>query len=58
MRDWWYRAEKLPELDRIDGLGWDGSRREFATGLKDVPLGDLSELGGWRDPQTIPKCHQ
>jgi hypothetical protein len=42
----------------IRGLGWHALRRKFASELKDVPLRDLCELGGWKDPQTILKCYQ
>jgi len=33
-------------------------RRKFATELKDEPLKDLCQLGGWKDPQTVLKCYQ
>jgi hypothetical protein len=26
--------------------------------LKDTPLKDLCELGGWKDPQTVLKSYQ
>jgi integrase len=42
----------------VPGLGWHGLRRKFATELKQVPLKDLAQLGGWKDPQTILKCYQ
>ena len=32
--------------------------RKFAAELKQVSLKDLSQLGGWKDPQTILKCYQ
>ena len=42
---------------------WPGTelhslRRKFATELKDEPLKDLCQLGGWKDPQTVLKCYQ
>lgn len=55
---WWRRAERLAGLEPVRGLGWHGLRRKFATGLKEVPLKDLCQLGGWKDPQTILKCYQ
>lgn len=58
LRDWWYRAEELAELEHIDGLGWHGLRRKFADEHKDVPLKDLAQLGGWKTEQTILKCYQ
>ena len=57
-RDWWKRAEELTGLGHVPGLGWHGLRRKFATELKQVSLKDLSQLGGWKDPQTILKCYQ
>jgi len=30
----------------------------FATELKRVPLKDLCQLGGWKEPQTVLKCYQ
>ena len=58
LRDWWYRAEELAELDHIDGLGWHGLRRKFADEHKEVPLKDLAKLGGWKTEQTILTCYQ
>jgi integrase len=45
-------------LEDASGLGWHGLRRKFATELKGASLKDLSQLGGWKDPQTILKCYQ
>lgn len=53
LRDWWYRAEKLAELDLIKGLGWHGLRPKFPDDFRDVPLKDLADLGGWAIPRTI-----
>lgn len=58
MRDWWNRARAQAGVDGIRGRGWHALRRKFASELKDVPLRDLCELGGWKDPQTILKCYQ
>ncbi|MDQ6770210.1 MAG: site-specific integrase [Gemmatimonadota bacterium] len=57
-RAWWLRAEKLANLDHDDHWGWHSLRRKFATELKDIPLKDLCDLGGWRSPQTILTCYQ
>ena len=57
-RDWWKRMEKLASLEHLSGLGRHGLRRKFATELKGPSLKDLSQLGGWKDPQTILNCHQ
>ncbi len=58
LRDWWERLERLAGLAPCRGRGWHSLRRLFATELKDVPLRDLCQLGGWKDAQTILKCYQ
>lgn len=59
MRDWWDRAEELAELDAVEGLGWHGLRRKFATELMETAsLKVLSDLGGWKEPLTIVRCYQ
>lgn len=45
-------------MEHIDGLGWHGLRRKFATELKSVPLTDLSHLGGWKTATTVIECYQ
>ena len=54
----WKRAEKLAGLEPIRWLGWHGLRRRFATDLKQIPLRDLCDLGGWKDQDTVVKCYQ
>lgn len=58
VKDWWKDMEELADLEHVSGLGWHGLRRKFATELKGASLKDLSQLGGWKDPQTILKCYQ
>ena len=55
---WWDRAEKLAGLDRKHGRGFHSLRRKFASDLMHQPLKVLSELGGWKAPQTILMCYQ
>ena len=58
-RDWWQRAEALAEIPHSARLGWHSLRRKWATEMKPLlPLKDLCELGGWKDPQTVLKCYQ
>jgi integrase len=58
VRDWWYRAEKLAELDHIEQMGWHSLRRAFGTELKATTnLKDLCALGGWKSPTTILTCY-
>ncbi|HUK68361.1 MAG TPA: tyrosine-type recombinase/integrase [Streptosporangiaceae bacterium] len=58
VRTWWARMERRAGLTHEPGRGWHSLRRTFATELKDVPLPDLCQLGGWKNPQTIVKCYQ
>jgi len=58
MTKWWKRAEALAALDAIPWLGWHSLRRRFATDLKHLPLRDLCDLGGWKDPETVVKVYQ
>ena len=55
MRDWWKRMENPAKLEHVSIPGWHGLRRK-ATELKGASLKDLSQLGGWKDAQTILKC--
>jgi len=58
VKNWWYRAETAAELEHVNGLGWHSLRRKFATELKEIPLKDLCELGGWKSHETILRCYQ
>lgn len=58
MRRYWLRAEEDAELEHVEGLGWHGLRRMFATELKHTPLRDLQQLGGWKTHRTILECYQ
>jgi integrase len=40
------------------GARWHSLRRKFATELKDIPLKDLCDLGGWKDAKTVLSCYQ
>ena len=59
MRNWWVRGEKLAGLKPVERRGWHSLRRKFATDMRTrLPLKDLCEAGGWKDPQTILRCYQ
>ena len=58
VNSWWEQAERKAGLEPVQGLRWHSLRRKFATDLKDVPLPDLQELGGWKTAQTILECYQ
>ncbi len=57
-RTWWDRLESLSGIEPEPGRGWHSLRRKFATELKNTPLRDLAQLGGWKSAQTILKCYQ
>lgn len=57
-RDFWDKGEELAGLEPKKGRGWHALRRKFASDLMHQPLKVLSELGGWKEPQTILKCYQ
>ena len=43
-------AAKIP---RGQGYGWHSFRRAFANALRDVPLKELKDLGGWKSEKTL-----
>ena len=45
---WWREAERLAEIPHVDRRAWHTQRRAFADELRDVPLKDLADLGGWK----------
>lgn len=54
----WREMERKARMPRRKGVGFHSLRRKFATDLKDVPLRDVLELGGWRNEQTVLRCYQ
>ena len=52
------RAEGLTGLNRITGRGWRSFCRLLATEIKDAPLTDQCELGGWKSMYTVTQCYQ
>jgi integrase len=51
-------AYKRAGLETLEGGLWHPWRRKWATERKDMPLKDVAEAGGWRDPNTLLKCYQ
>ncbi len=49
---------KRAGLETLEGGLWHPWRRKWATERKDMPLKDVAEAGGWRDPNTLLKCYQ
>ena len=58
MEDWWKKARQRAGFAGIPRLGWHSLRRKFASEMKHMPLRDLCELGGWKNPVTVLKCYQ
>ena len=54
---WWRRAEVLAELAPSPRMGWHSLRRKFATEMKDAPLVDLMQMGGWKSSATLTRCY-
>jgi len=48
-------AYALAELETLKGGLWHPWRRKWATERKNMPLRDVAEAGGWRDPNTLLK---
>lgn len=49
---------KRAKVSLPEGARWHSLRRKFATELKDIPLKDLCDLGGWKDAKTVLSCYQ
>jgi hypothetical protein len=45
-------------LGDAPGMGYHCFRRKFASELMGLPMKELMELGGWKDPNTILSCYQ
>lgn len=55
---WWRRAEKLAEIEHVEGTGYHSARRKFASEMKSTNLRDLAYMGGWKNPQTVLTVYQ
>jgi integrase len=58
VRDWWERGAKAAKIPSGQRLAWHSLRRSFASELRNAPLRDLCDLGGWKSPQTVLTCYQ
>jgi hypothetical protein len=54
----WKRVAAKACIPKGERYGWHSCRRGFANELRDVPLRDLKDLGGWKTAQTILTCYQ
>lgn len=62
VRGWWDDAQAVLEErgvlePGVEQMGWHALRRKFASDLRDLPLKDLADLGGWRQTRTITECY-
>jgi integrase len=55
---WLRRAEKLAELEPLDGSAWHALRRSWATARKHLPAVDVAAAGGWANAHTLQLCYQ
>ena len=55
---WWQKAEALAGLAHDDRWGWHSMRRKFASELRNAPLRDVCDLGGWKSAATVLTCYQ
>ena len=47
------RTELCAGIPAGERYGWHSFRRAFANALRNVPLRDLKDLGGWKTEQTV-----
>ncbi|GAC1657468.1 MAG: hypothetical protein NVS4B3_24050 [Gemmatimonadaceae bacterium] len=40
------------------GLSYLAGKRKWATEHKGMPVPDVKEAGGWKDPATLVTCYQ
>lgn len=57
-RNWFVDVEGLAELDHIDGLGFHGLRRRWASKRKHMSAQDVAAVGGWTNTQTLKELYQ
>jgi integrase len=53
----WRTVATAASIPRGEGYGWHSFRRAFANALRDVPLRELKDLGGWKSAHTIVKVY-
>ena len=49
----WNVVAKAASIPRGKGYGWHSFRRAFANALRNVPLRELKDLGGWKSEKTL-----
>ena len=53
----WRSIATAAGIPRGEGYGWHSFRRAFANALRNVPLRELKDLGGWKSAHTIVKVY-
>lgn len=49
----WTALATTAKVPKGEGYGWHAFRRAFANTLRDVPLRELKDLGGWKTEKTV-----
>lgn len=49
----WPALRRAAEIPAGERYGWHSFRRAFANALRDVPLRELKDLGGWKSQGTV-----
>jgi integrase len=57
-RTWMVRAEKLAELEPLDGTLWHAYRRKWVTERKYLPDPDVARMGGWKSIEAMKMAYQ
>ncbi len=55
---WLLKAEKLAELEPLDGTLWHAYRRKWASERKHLSRTDTAAAGGWSDVRTLESIYQ
>jgi integrase len=53
VRELWPALREAAGIPRGERYGWHSFRRAFANALRDVPLRELKDLGGWKTQATV-----
>ena len=51
-------AERIAELEHVDGLAFHGYRRKWSTERKHLPLKEVAAAGGWEDETVVLSIYQ
>lgn len=57
-RDLWRAVADAVGIKKGSRIGAHSFQRAFANRLRDVPLKDLTTLGGWKTGQTVVGTYQ